>query len=268
MNIAPRRTFNVPFWAPCLVLLCGLFALSAQAAEPLHALLITGGCCHDYEAQKKILTEGISARANVTWTILHEGGADDKEHEFSIYKKPDWTKGFDVIVHNECSGQVTNVAFVEGIVRAHTNGTPAVIIHCSVHSYRNASTDEWRKLVGVTSMRHQQRVGVEVENLKPEHPVMKGFPEMWKTPNSELYEIEKVWPNCVPLAKAFGERTKKDHFCIWVNTYGKTRVFGTTLGHFNEEMDNETYLGLVTRGLLWACGKLDEDGKPKAGFGK
>src|SRR5438445_1664943 len=85
----------------------------ARAAEPLRALLITGGCCHDYEAQKKTLTEGISARANVAWTIVHEGDADGKDHKFSIYQKPDWAGGFDVVVHNECSGGVTNVAWVE-----------------------------------------------------------------------------------------------------------------------------------------------------------
>src|SRR5438093_1248462 len=55
-------------------------SLPKRAAQPLRALLITGGCCHDYEAQKKILTEGINARANVQWTIIHEGG-DGKEHE-------------------------------------------------------------------------------------------------------------------------------------------------------------------------------------------
>src|ERR1700687_617589 len=121
----------------------------ARSAEPLRALLITGGCCHDYEAQKKILCEGISARANVVWTILHEGDADGKEHKFSIYEKPDWAKGFDVVVHNECSGSVTNVAWVEQIAKAHFEGVPAVVIHCSIHSYRNSSTDEWRKVLGV-----------------------------------------------------------------------------------------------------------------------
>src|SRR5436309_8416077 len=96
--------FALLFHAPCLL-----------AAEPIRALLITGGCCHDYEAQKKTLTEGISARANVTWTIVHEGDADAKDHKFSIYEKPDWAKGFDVVVHNECSGRVTNVTWVEHI---------------------------------------------------------------------------------------------------------------------------------------------------------
>src|SRR6266550_5332958 len=105
-------------------------SLVIGGAEPLRALLVTGGCCHDYEAQKKILSEGISARANVTWTIIHEGSSDSRETKFSIYNKPDWTKGFDVVVHNECSGFVTNVDWVEHIARGHFEGVPAVVIHC------------------------------------------------------------------------------------------------------------------------------------------
>jgi type 1 glutamine amidotransferase len=45
-------------------------------------------------------------------------------------------------------------------------------------------------------------------------------------------------------------------------------VFGTTLGHANETMQDGIYLDLITRGLLWACDKLDADGNPKAGYGK
>ena len=85
-------------------------SLVVRGAEPLHALLVTGGCCHDYEAQKRILSEGISARANVTWTIVHEG--HDRTNQVSIYTNADWAKGYDVVLHNECFGFVTNVAFV------------------------------------------------------------------------------------------------------------------------------------------------------------
>jgi len=247
------------FVALFFVFISTVAADEKQPSEsPLRALLITGGCCHDYETQKTILTNGISARANVTWTVVHEATDNERDHEFSVYAKTNWADGFDVIVHNECSGMVTNVALIERIVEAHKKGVPAVMIHCSIHSYRHAETDEWRKLLGVTSMRHQQHVPVEVRNLRPGHPVMKGFPKTWTTPNAELYEIEKIWPNCTPLAQAHGVRTGKDHVCIWVNEYGKARVFGTTLGHFNEEMSHDVFLDLVTRGLLWACGKLEQ----------
>lgn len=241
-----------------LLLVAGLAAAAAaDPGSPIKALMVTGGCCHDYEAQKKILSEGISARARVDWTIVHEGG-DTREHEVSIYKQPDWAKGFDVIVHNECFGNATNVAFVEGIARAHEEGVPAVMLHCSTHSYRNAKTDEWRKTLGQSSFSHEKRRDLEVVNLAPEHPIMKGFPAKWRNPNDELYKNEKLWPNVTPLAQAYGEDTKKDHVVIWTNTHGKGRVFATTLGHGNETMSDPVYLDLVTRGLLWAVGRLGE----------
>jgi type 1 glutamine amidotransferase len=263
----PNPTSSFRRTRTCLsLILIAITGLSAgsSAAEPLRALLITGGCCHDYEAQKKILTEGISAHARVTWTIVHEGG-DTREHMVSIYQKPDWAKGYDVVVHNECFGYVTNVDFVERIAAAHSNGVPAVVLHCSIHSYRMSPTDAWRQVLGVSSYAHERRRTFQVVTLKPEHPVMQGFPAEWTDTEDELYQIKKVWPDCVPLAKGIGEKGA-EHVCIWVNTCGKGRIFGTTTGHSNETMQQPVYLDLVTRGLLWACDKLGPDGKPKPGY--
>jgi type 1 glutamine amidotransferase len=247
-------------------------AAAAEEAKPLRALLVCGGCCHDYEAQKKILSEGISARANVQWTIVHEGvpspGDDGRKHRISIYEKPNWWSGYDIILHNECFGAVDDNAFIEGITAAHQAGVPAMMLHCSSHSYRAGTTDEWRKLVGITSRSHEKNRDLQVKVVQAEHPVMKGFPAEWLDPKDELYKNEKVWETATPLAKAYGEDTKQDHFVIWVNTYGKARVFSTTLGHSNATMESPVYLDLVTRGLLWACGKLNDNGTPAAGYGK
>lgn len=242
------------------------FVIGASAAEPLRALMVCGGCCHDYEAQKKILSEGISARANVTWTIVHEG--DKRDHYVGIYSNANWAKGFDVILHNECYGQATNVAFIEGIVRAHRDdGVPAVMLHCSMHSYRFSSSDEWRKLLGVSSYQHGAKHAFEIINVKPDHPVMKGFPEKWQDFPDELYQLKKEWPDCIPLGKAVSSK-EPEQTVIWLNTYGKARVFATTLGHSNETMSDAVYLDLVARGMLWACDKLDANGQPKAGYAK
>jgi len=244
-------------------------ALNIQSAEPIKALLITGGCCHDYTKQKLIISQGISKRANVDWEIVHEGGTD-RNHKISVYLKKDWIKKYDVVVHNECFGAIGDKAFVEGMATAHRDsGVPAVALHCTMHSYRAADkiTDEWRKLLGVTTVRHQQKVAVTIENIEPKHPVMKGFGKSWTTPAGELYEIVKVWPKTKVLGHAYGVRTKKNHPCIWTNEYGKARVFGTTIGHHNQTMESEEYISYLTRGLLWACGKLDKNGKPAKGYG-
>jgi type 1 glutamine amidotransferase len=95
---------------------------------------------------------------------------------------------------------------------------------------------------------------------------MKGFPKEWLDAKDELYMNEKLWENFKPLATSYGEDTQKDHHVIWTNEYGKAKVFGTTLGHGNSTMQDPVYLDLVTRGLLWACGKLDEQGKPLPGY--
>jgi uncharacterized protein len=247
------------------LLLCASSAIAAGTnTPPLRALLVTGGCCHDYEAQKKILTDGISARANVEWTIVHEG--TNREHIVSIYTNADWAKGFDVAVHNECFGFVTNTTIVENIIRAHTNGVGAVMLHCSIHSYRNAPTDEWRKLLGVRSVKHGKQHAFEVVNTHPEHPVMKGFPDRWSNFPDELYQILETFPDCVPLANGVSA-IEPEQVCVWLNTYGKARVFGTTLGHRNDTMRDDVFLDLTTRGLLWVCGKLDDEGKPLPGYG-
>ena len=273
MNTLSSKCFSGAFerFAPSVMLMLGVLlgqTLSADnmVAKPIHALMISGGCCHDYPNQNLILSEGISMRSNVEWTLVNQGGTS-RDVKIPIYDNPDWIDGYDVVVHNECFGGVTDVDWLESIVEAHTNsGTPAVFIHCSLHSYRAAETDAWRSLMGARSTSHEGHRPIEVKNLRPNHPIMKTFPPVWQTPNGELYKIEKTWPDAIPLAKAFGKDTQKDHICIWLNHLGDSRVFTTTLGHHNETMQSPVYLDMVNRGLLWAVGKLESNGLPAIGY--
>ncbi len=233
----------------------------------LKGLLITGGCCHDYAAQKQIITQGLSQRMSIDWDVVHEGGSGRK-HKVSVYADQNWVKKYDLIVHNECFGAVADDMFVQSIAAAHHAGVPAVFIHCSLHSYRSApvGADAWRELVGVTSTSHESKRPVVVRRLVADHPIMIGFPAEWKTPNGELYKIEKHWPNCEPLAEAWGEDTGKSHTVIWTNKFGRAKVFGTSLGHHNETMNTDVWLDVVARGSLWCCDKLQADGRPAAGY--
>ncbi|MFT5527894.1 MAG: type 1 glutamine amidotransferase [Pirellulaceae bacterium] len=239
---------------------------TAEEKTKLKGLLICGGCCHDYTKQKLIVTEGISQRVSISWDIIQGGGGRNEKLE--IYGKKDWSKGYDIVVHNECYGGVEDVKFVENIVKGHTEtGIPAIVIHCSMHTYRAAQTDEWRKFLGVTSRRHEKGGRqLDVTLKAKDHPIMNGFPAKWKTPNGELYVIENVWPKCTVLATAYGEDTKMDQPVVWANQYGKAKIFGTTLGHHNETMLDEVWLDMVSRGVLWSLDKLGADGKPIAGY--
>ena len=241
---------------------------NSKAKTKLKGLLITGGCCHDYERQKLIITEGLSQRVSIAWDVVHEGDPKDRTYQIGLYANPEWSQGYDVVVHNECFGGVEDVDFVKQIVKGHTEtGVAAIVVHCSMHTYRAAETDEWRKFLGVTSRRHEKGGRqLDVTKVAKDNPIMSAFPDKWRTPNGELYVIENVWPNCTPLATAFGIDTQQDHPCIWTNTYGKARIFGTTLGHHNETMMAKPWLDTVARGLLWSVDKLQPDGTAATGY--
>ena len=87
---------------------------SPAESKPLRALLITGGCCHNYPFQTQQLTNAVSKLAVVAWTVVMEGGSGTKA-EISLYDNPDWAKGFDVVVHNECFADTTNRTYIRKI---------------------------------------------------------------------------------------------------------------------------------------------------------
>jgi uncharacterized protein len=229
--------------------------MNAIAADKaVRALIVTGGCCHNYDFQSQAITQAISRVANVQWTVLHDPRTGTKG-EIDLYKNANWADAFDMVIHNECFADTDDAHYVRTITEAHKTGKPAIVIHCAMHTYRKATIEDWHEFLGVTSKRHDHMAKYPVKAADPSHPIMKGFPELWTTPSDELYVIEKLWPNAKALATSVSERDGKTHPVVWVNQFGKARVFGTTFGH-SETFRDPVFLSLLTRGFLWATGEL------------
>ncbi len=265
--------------------------LFAQEAKPLKVLLITGGCCHDYAKQKDILKKGIEERINADVTQIH---SDDKgtKPPLAIFGNPDYAKGFDVIIHDECAADIKDVETVKGVLKPHMDGIPGVNLHCAMHSYRvgnpnqkqTAGTPEalWFDYLGLQSSGHGPQEPITISYTAKESPISKGL-DNWTTMKEELYNNIQITTG-KELAKGAQTVKKKkkeadgtevessntvEAVVAWTNLYqGKTRVFSTTIGHNNATVEDARYLDLVTRGLLWATGKLGEDGKIAAGYSK
>ena len=223
--------------------------------DPLNVLLVTGGCCHDYDFQTKALTMASEARAPLKWTVVNKGGKGTHA-EIELYNDPNWAKPYDVIVHNECFARTKNPEYIRKITDVHKKGKPAVVIHCAMHTYRDAKIDDWRDFLGVTSKHHEHQSKYPVKVTKKDHPIMKGFPDNWITPRDELYIVKGTAKGMTPLATAASEKNGKVQPVIWVNDFHGTRVFGTTFGHTNGTFSDPVFLDLVTRGILWSAGKL------------
>ena len=259
---------------------------AAKKAEPLKVLLVAGGCCHDYATQTKLLKKGIEERLNAEVTVeLSESTTTTAR--FDIYESDDWAKGYDVVVHDECSANVIERPYVDRILAAHRNGTPAVNLHCAMHSYRwgdfkspvqpGADNAGWYEMLGLQSTGHGPKLPIDVLSTDSTHPIMKGF-ENWTTINEELYNNIRVFAGAsaliegkqmMPPNKKFlknnpnAAATESTAVIAWTNHYGpqKTKIFSTSLGHQNDTVADARYMDVVVRGILWVTDNLDDDGK-------
>ncbi|MDB6117828.1 MAG: Trehalose utilization [Verrucomicrobiaceae bacterium] len=267
--------------------LAGLIAFApltqAESAKPIRVLLVTGGCCHDYEKQHLILAEGIGARANVEVTFAHNPDKTTK-CSFDLYKNKDWAKPFDVVIHDECSADVTDPEYVNNIVDAHRKGTPGVNLHCAMHCYRwgnfkepvapGADNSHWYEMLGLQSTGHGPQAPIALNFIDKDSPIVKGMSN-WTTINEELYNNIQILTakalvkgKQTQVDKKTGTSKEAETVVAWTNEFGanKTKIFSTTIGHNNDTVGDARYLDMVTRGLLWATGHITDDGKPAAGY--
>jgi type 1 glutamine amidotransferase len=237
-----------------------------EPPRAIRALYVTGGGFHEFVKQEGIVPPAVAQRASVTWTIDHTAGTS-MDVLIDRHKNTDWTKEFDVVLYNMSFSYVVDVPWIERLAHAHRDsGVGAVILHGAVHSYRRSETRAWGELMGAFSLRHDRERPLTVETVAPNHPIMRGMPQKWETIPEELYELERVWPTMVPLAQSFSVESKKPYPNIWTNTYGKAKVFVTSLGHNTEMIANPMYLDMVARAVLWTTGHLKDDGTPAPGY--
>jgi type 1 glutamine amidotransferase len=238
-------------------------AFAAAAPAPLRILLVAGGCCHDYVNQPTIMKKALEARANVTVDIFTSGNNGvSTTHE--IYKNPDWSKGYDLIIHDECSADITDMGIINNILKPHVEGLPAVVLHCAMHSYRTAGWNAggmtpWFEFTGLQSSAHGAQLPIALNFFDKDNAITKAMAN-WTTINEELYNnyAGGVLPTAKPLV--YGKQGTDETVVVWTNIYKqKARVFGTTLGHNNGTVEDPRYLDLVTRGALWAANKLNND---------
>lgn len=264
-----------------------------SAVKPLRILIVAGGCCHEYDKQPTALKEGIEARINAVVDIAYNEDKTTKA-TFEIYKAKDWDKDFDLIIHDECSADVTDPAYIGAILGAHKAGKPAVNLHCAMHSYRSGNFREpvaagadnaaWYEMLGLQSTAHGPKEPITISFTDKTHPITQGL-EDWKTINEELYNNIQILTGkplasgvqIVPPKAKKGETLPPDAkatevtaVVAWTNEYGpnKTKIFSTTIGHNTETVADARYLDLVTRGILWTTGHINENGQAAPGYGK
>ncbi len=223
-------TVAVAILSASLLGLTGTTLPAVNEPAPIRALLVVGGCCHDYAKQKDILTQGISARANVRWTIAYDPDNGTK-HLNPVYEKPDWAKDFDVVVHDECCADVKDLGLIDRILEPHRRGLPGVVLHCGMHCYRSKgwpkSVTPWFEFTGLPTTGHGRQQPISVAFTDVESPITKGLKD-WTTGKEELYNNSagKLLDTARPLARGKqtvpskdGKESTSETVVAWTNLY-------------------------------------------------
>ncbi|WP_346860126.1 ThuA domain-containing protein [uncultured Draconibacterium sp.] len=92
----------------------------------------------------------------------------------------------------------------------------------------------------------------------PDHPITKGMPKIWLTAKDECYaKLRGPGENMVILAtgKDMSGKAPTDRHepMLMVLTYGKGRIFHTTLGHDDYSCESVGFIISLLRGVEWAA---------------
>ena len=105
------------------------------------------------------------------------------------------------------------------------------------------------------------------------------FPGMQQWPKSfvlrdEIYQMKnysrdkvrvlmRLDPTKLDLSNKNVHRNDRDFAVTWAKTYGKGRVYYTTLGHVKDNWDKPEFQKMLTEAIRWATGTIDADITPR-----
>jgi type 1 glutamine amidotransferase len=269
---------NLRDGADMAVPVCGPIALDELAAEtaaaaapaagsapPIKVLLITGDNvgAHNWQGTSKALEELLEKGGRISVDVTASPSKDLTDDNLAKY---------DVLVLNykdtaagppESRWSDSNK---EAFLKAVREGKGLVAYHFASSAFSKPNWDEFEKAVagGWRSQgNHGPKHVFTVKKTDVKHAISDGLPAQFEHVIDELYQNSVMVPGSVVLATAYSDPNKrggsgKDEPVIWVNTYGKGRVYENVLGHDLEAMADANYQEWMRRGVIWAAtGKVD-----------
>jgi type 1 glutamine amidotransferase len=245
-------------------------------------LIITGQNNHNWKASSPVLKQILNETGLFSSEIMITPGKGEDMKTFN----PDFTKYKLVVIdyNGDPWSEKTNNAFVEYV----KNGGGVVLYHAADNSF--PSWKEYNEMSGLggwgdrnqkdgpyvyyknnilvrdTSAgnggSHGKRREFLVRTRITDHPITRDLPVAWLHGTDELYsQLRGPAKNMQILATAFadsaaGGGTMRDEPILMTITFGKGRIFHTTMGHADEgggpSMHCAGFIVTLQRGAEWA----------------